>query len=138
MYKTNLTVTVCIITNNRPLVLKSCLESIINQTKVPDEVLIVDSSDDKNINSFINDSFPSFKVIYEKHELGSQPILRNIALNNCKTDIICFIDDDAFPYIDWLEKITYAFNNFDNIGAIGGRIIQGHELYPTNLKNALK
>jgi hypothetical protein len=59
-------------------------------------------------------------------------------LDICTTDVICFIDDDAFPYDDWLNNIIIAFNLYDNIGSVGGRIIQGSDMFPKNLEQALK
>jgi GT2 family glycosyltransferase len=36
-------------------------------------------------------------------------------------DVVCLLDDDAEPLVDWLDKILSTFKNNDSIGAIGGR-----------------
>ncbi len=43
---------------------------------------------------------------------------RNIGLENAKGEIIAFIDDDAYPKSDWLEKAIKAFKK--NLSAVCG------------------
>ncbi|MDO8623037.1 MAG: glycosyltransferase [archaeon] len=49
----------------------------------------------------------------------SPAVKRNIGARKAKGDILAFIDDDAYPEIDWLEKASKDFED-KNISAIGG------------------
>ena len=76
-------------------------------------------------------------LVYTDNKQISVGTKRNCLINNAKGKYVCFIDDDAFPHENWLQIIIKAFMEFDNIGSLGGRIIQGTTLYPKSHKDAL-
>ncbi|MDP1728806.1 MAG: glycosyltransferase [archaeon] len=55
----------------------------------------------------------------------SPGIKRNIGVKNSKGEIIAFIDDDAYPEKDWLEKANENFKD-KNIVAVGGPSLVPH------------
>jgi GT2 family glycosyltransferase len=56
--------------------------------------------------------------------LGSQPLLRNAALELAKGEIVCFLDDDGYPEPNWLEELMKCYAD-PMVGGAGGRILQG-------------
>lgn len=44
---------------------------------------------------------------------------RDLALKHSKADIFAFLDDDAYPEADWLEKAVKHFEKLE-VGAVGG------------------
>jgi GT2 family glycosyltransferase len=91
---------------------------------MPDELIIVDSSDDTAIKDFmITNNFP-----FKGHYFHAGPGLthaRNIGIQKSSGDILFFFDDDVElepNYIFYVEKI---FKNDEKaeIGAVGGRIL---------------
>src|SRR3989338_4283651 len=44
---------------------------------------------------------------------------RNLGVKLAKGEILAFIDDDAYPRTDWIEKALIAFEN-KKIGIVGG------------------
>ena len=50
---------------------------------------------------------------------GGPAMKRDLGAEKSKGDILAFIDDDAYPSRDWLEKAEKEFNN-DSVSAIGG------------------
>lgn len=49
-------------------------------------------------------------------------VSRNIAIANAAGEFISFIDDDAIPEPDWLERIVAAFDSDPGLSAVGGFI----------------
>ena len=130
-YSTNriFRLSVMIITKDRTTLLKRCLQSIIRQTRIPNEVIIVDSSKEKVYSSIekIKKYLP-IKYIYEQ-TLGFG-VARNTALKNATGDIIATIDDDEEASPDWCENIIKAHLQTPKILAIQGRIISNPSTSP--------
>jgi len=103
----------------------SAVNSLIKQTKQPDEILFIDdgSSDDsvKNIQGL------PVKII--KHEANKGlAVARNTALDNANYEIIVFIDSDTVAHEDMIEKMLSYYDS-DDVFGVGG---QGIEV---NIKN---
>jgi GT2 family glycosyltransferase len=48
---------------------------------------------------------------------------RNTAIDNCRTEFIAFIDDDAVPAPEWLARILEGFDTFGTRAAcVGGKV----------------
>ena len=45
---------------------------------------------------------------------------RNLAVNFCKTEYVCFIDSDAYPNSYWLDQVDKTFKKYKKVGAVGG------------------
>lgn len=119
-----MTVTVCIITRDRPRSLELCLACLEKQTHTPSEVLVVDNSTGPETEHLLGARFPGIRYIHHSAPLGCQPILRNIAIKETHSDILIFTDDDGYPDPQWVAKILECYSD-PSVGAVGGRIIQG-------------
>ena len=87
------------------------IESMINQTKKPDEIIFVDSfSKDKTaeIIKKYSKKNKSIKLIQEKSNIAEA---RNIAVKNSKYDIIACTDASSKLKKDWLENIINPFKD---------------------------
>jgi glycosyltransferase involved in cell wall biosynthesis len=110
-----------IATRNRPRVLKLCLELLSKQTRQPQEVTLVDSSDDaepvKQIVADLEGTWRPIKL------LSNQPrgltVQRNIGLKHCLSDVVVFPDDDSLFYSDAMAFIMEAYE-CDEEKKIGG------------------
>jgi glycosyltransferase involved in cell wall biosynthesis len=119
-------VTVAIVTYKRAWALPYSLSSIANQTRKPDEVVIVlkpsgDGSEDE-IKKFI--SILPIKLILQGR--GNVTDALQIAIDNADGDLILFIDDDAVAEERWIEKYITLFENLPNAGAISGNVYKGY------------
>jgi len=108
-------VSVIIPTKNRIEDVIRCLESISIQTRLPDKVIIVDSSDTKKLESAL-DSFDDLNIRYIHIEVnkkfkGSSNISRNIGINNCIGNIILIIDDDVILDKEYIKEIMHIFDS---------------------------
>lgn len=104
-------ISVLIIAHNEEKYIAKCLESILHQTKHPDEiVLLAHNCTDKTIE--IAKTFPITLVPFD----GERGIInaRLQGLNNVSGDMILCIDGDAFAKNNWVEVMTETLNSNNN------------------------
>lgn len=103
---------VVIPTKNRAKILSNNLYSILSQTIKPNELVIVDQSDDDlskiQTLQLLKDSDIELTYIHNKKILGLVDAKREGVLH-CKYEIICFLDDDAFLENDYFLEISNGF-----------------------------
>lgn len=112
-------ISIIIITKNRPIELKDCLNSIECQEYLPDEIIIVDSSTTNETKNMIA-NYVSLNIIYYGHFYGGTSKARNYGLENTKGDIIVFIDDDVILHPAYIKEIRNYFMNNLSVGALTG------------------
>lgn len=114
-----------ICTKDRPLDLQSCVKSIVKQTILPYEVIIVDASsgdisieNQKNCESILDNKI---KFVYIRSE-PSTTRQRNIGVNSAIGDIVFFLDDDVILRQNYHEKMleVYELKNDQNLGGVRG------------------
>ena len=104
--------------NQFPLV-ETCFNSLKGQTKIPDEIILVlDSNID--VIEFYKEKFPDVKVV-NSGGFGLSKA-RNAGIINSKSEIVVFIDDDAYAEDSWLKELVKEFDQPDVVG-VGGPII---------------
>ena len=116
-------ISVVITVLNEGKTIEKLLKSLFNQTKSPDEIIVVDggSSDRtvakiKNLKLKIENDNVKFKILV-KH--GNRAVGRNYGIAQAKNEIIAVTDAGGYPKKDWLEKITAPFNN-KTVQAVSG------------------
>jgi len=96
------------------------LESLLVQTKMPDEIIIVDdgSKDDtaKIIKKFAAEN-PTIRYLYQKN--AGPSAARNNAWKNSAADICIFTDGDCVPQKNWIETMLPYFED-EKVGAVAG------------------
>lgn len=104
--------------------IKICLEGLLAQDKLPEEIILIDNgSKDESVN-IIKDIIreclsPKFILDFE-HKRGPAPA-RNKGINISKGDIIAFLDADCVPKYDWIKNILIKFQKDPALVGIGGR-----------------
>jgi GT2 family glycosyltransferase len=123
--KPNMRHSVVIITLNRPDCVQECLDNLAAQSRIPEQVIVVDSSPD-NRTTFVCDKFLSVfgHFLYLRNEtgIGRMTTSRNIALPHCKGQVISFIDDDAFAYPQWAEAVLSTLEDV-GVDAVAGHVV---------------
>lgn len=101
--------------------LRKCLNGILDNTRQPDEIMVV------------VDSNPSLFQLLERElrDSGVRVMLseghgvcaaRNTGARKCESEILLFIDDDVFPDRDWLVTMTETLCR-DSVAGAGGNIL---------------
>lgn len=121
-------ISVIIATRNRPHDLIRCVESILSQTLLPDELIIVDDSDvlevKPKLESLDGINKLSFKYLTGRSHIA---IARNMGVDNASGDIIMIADDDTILDKNYIEEIaSVLYNDTEGrVGAVFGESIEG-------------
>ena len=89
--------------------LDKCVESVIKQTYTNLEIILVDDGSPDNCPKMCDDwtkKDDRIKVIHKQN--GGQGSARNMALDICKGDYICFIDSDDYVEPNYVETLLTA------------------------------
>lgn len=114
---------VIICTRNRFDDFRSTVASLMLQSRLPDELLVVDSSDEKVIEEYLKSASLPVSVKYIHSDPGLT-LQRNVGVRNSAGDILFFFDDDCELNQNYLACVETVFNNDaqGEIGAVGGRL----------------
>jgi glycosyltransferase involved in cell wall biosynthesis len=138
-----LKISIVIPTRNRPKSLENLLLSILQQTKKPDEVIVVDDSDINETEKLIRDNHSVFlsngialKYLRGNRENRSISAARNLGAAESIGEIVFFIDDDVILYKDYIEEILKTYKEYPGAKGVQGYIIN-EALALLNFKNFL-
>jgi GT2 family glycosyltransferase len=118
-------ITLIICTYKRPISLSDLLVSLRSQFYRPNEIIIIDGSEDAKTKILIsNQSYSNltyYKVPPEHRGLTKQ---RNYGVSKIPrdTDIVCFLDDDTILEPDYFEQLTAAYQAYPDAIGVGGYI----------------
>ena len=105
-------ISVVIPTYNRKELLKRSIDSVINQTIKPSEIIIVDDGSNDGTEAMVKKKYDSLKLIKQKNKGASAA--RNSGIKASSGEWICFLDSDDEWKNDKLEKqIIAVANNSD-------------------------
>lgn len=118
----NFSVAMSVYYNDNPLWLETALESILNQTLPPSEIiLVVDGKIPKAIESVINKFKSYLKVIYLPENRGLGNALKT-AIKNCKYNLIARMDSDDLSVNNRFELQIAEFLRNKSLDICGGQI----------------
>lgn len=96
---------VIIPTKNRARDLEATIESLLAQTRLPDELIIVDQSPEKSFTKSI-----PIPIRYIHHtDLSGASTARNAGMAVATGDVWLFLDDDVIPEPTFIERLTAAY-----------------------------
>jgi GT2 family glycosyltransferase len=112
--------------NTDETLLTENLNSLFNQSAENFEVIVVDNSDRKNLEPIVT-VFP-VKYIKLKENAGLS-IGRNVGTSRARGEIVIFLDDDAVPAEDFVEKHIKAYQTHDITGLRGKALSRTNTVY---------
>ena len=127
-------ISVIVTTYNRPKLLKETLDSILNQTYVDFELIVVDNNSNYDFFKLI-ESFNDNRIIaYQNENDGVIAVNRNFGIRKSKGKYIAFCDDDDTWTLDKLKsQLKYLKNDkFDLIYSNTNLIFQNGSVKLTN------
>ncbi len=119
-----------ICTYQRPEPLKRLLDSVSQQTVLPNQILIIDGSKDERTGSLLKqDPFPNleyYKVNEQQRGLTRQ---RNFGVEKLKQDVevVFFLDDDTVLDPSYFEEILKTYEKHPEALGVSGHIINEQE-----------
>ncbi len=127
---TKFKIDIAIITRNRVPQLKSCLSRIATNKVKPQNVFVIDASDNvssddvKQYSSIIKKRKINFKHIKVPHK--GLAFSRNEALRSVKSNFFAFIDDDEYMPADWVANVRDIFLSDPTLDVLCGPKIPKH------------
>ena len=118
----SLTDALVICTRNRESDLRRCLEYVARSSRLPDDVLIVDSSDDPTTAFRAVDglAWPGDRAPRVLTTAPGLPRQRNVGVDSVDTDVVHFIDDDVVVEASYFERMLMVFAEDQRaVGACG-------------------
>ena len=94
-------ISVIIPTYNRKKTLARAIQSVINQSFSPFEILIIDDGSNDGTEEWVKENFRNIKYIYQNNHGVSSA--RNIGIENAYGDWVAFLDSDD----EWLPNKLY-------------------------------
>ena len=123
---TKFSVSMCVYGGDNAQWFKTSVESVVNQTLVPNEiVLVVDGAVPDDLNTSIRkfEELKLFKVIRLETNQG-HGIARKTGLDNCANELVAIMDADDICIRNRFEKQIEAFHNYPDLDIVGGMITE--------------
>ena len=121
-------ISIIIPTRNRIHLLIDCIDSILSQSYLPKEIIIVDSSSNGNFSETIKNKFSDEKkpmLRYVSTSIANANFQRNLGISMTECDLVTFLDDDTILDQNYLSEINSFFSKYgtQGTGAVSGRIL---------------
>ena len=120
-------ITVCLVTHNRPHYVRTCLESLRVQTVGLNgfDVIVVDSCGTPETGAALRDmvaTLPNARLL--RVDRPGASAARNLGAENSTRDFLAYLDDDALAMPDWVERIQAVIQEHDPWpGVLGGKVL---------------
>lgn len=126
MAELKFSVSLCVYGGDNPQWFKTAVDSILDQTAVPDEVvLVVDGPVPEPLENVISkyETVPVFKVIRLESNRGHGEA-RRAGLENCSNELVALMDADDISLPNRFEKQLAAFAKDPELDIVGGNITE--------------
>ncbi len=121
-------------TYNRPQELAVALASVLRQTRLPEQLVIID---DGQLDAVpLQEALESagVEVLYRRKSAPDLPTSRNIGIRISSGDVVLFLDDDVQLEPDYIAQMLAPLEADPDgrIAGVGGRILNFRKLRPTH------
>lgn len=130
-------------TCNRKEDLVKLIDSILNQTVLPAEIIIIDQSENDDTRKYLEGCKTHLltmsnktHLIYRHQTKKSSVVARNNGIDIASGEIVSFLDDDVVLFKNYYEKVLDYFYSDKKIGGLSGNVILENKLY--NWKDKLR
>lgn len=125
MKENNYTLDVIIATKERANEVRKCVGSLIRQSFLPTNLIIVDASDKNELEERLKKELSNTKI--KLKYIKSKPGLtyqRNLGVKNSLSSFVLFLDDDVILNPNYIQEVINVFANDSEIkiGGITGKI----------------
>jgi glycosyltransferase involved in cell wall biosynthesis len=115
---------VVIATLDRPVLLSAALDSLIQQTRPPSRIIVVDASLEDETKAVVDRRRDRAPMLYLRSRIQSAAQQRNLGAESVSTPLIAFVDDDVVLPAETFSRLVAPFEgeNGETIGGVAGRI----------------
>ncbi|NMC46546.1 MAG: glycosyltransferase family 2 protein [Chloroflexi bacterium] len=109
-------------------VLRTSLESYIQNTTIPYDLIVFDNNSNANVVNYLKDMRDRGKIDYlilSSRNIGKMGALQ-IAFRAAPGEIIAYTDDDVFFLPGWLERHLEVLETYPRVGMVTGLYIRPH------------
>ncbi|MAG85856.1 MAG: hypothetical protein CMB97_00360 [Flavobacteriaceae bacterium] len=119
-----MTISVLIATCNRLALLRQCIHSILKNTRLPDEIIIIDQSTDAVIES-IHSELESLSPVVRYHHVSWKGKTKslNAAIAKSTCEFLALTDDDVIVEEKWLETFIEKTTKYPDIDTFCGQVL---------------
>ncbi len=109
-------------TYERPVELQSCIRSIIDQTRPPQELIVVDDGNLGEVPLLREINERGIRCLYLKKEKKGVISSRNLGARVASGDVVFLLEDDVVLFPDFIEEImnVYCLEGLGDVGGVGG------------------
>ena len=125
-------ISIYIPTYNSDSTIEEVINSVINQSKKLDQIIIIDDGSTDNTKNILK-KFDNIEIITNHKNLGIGKS-RNIGIKACRNDLVASIDSDVVLETDWLKNILKIFKEKNSVYCCGNL----KEKYLQNIYNQWK
>ena len=108
--------------------LKKCIESLVNQTYQPYEILLVNDGTKDNSQEIIDEYKKKYPLLIKSFikENGGLSDARNYGVSKATGDYIVFVDSDDYIELDLLEVLSKSITNNEDVIGYGLTIVDNN------------
>jgi GT2 family glycosyltransferase len=110
-------ISVIVCTRDRAETLERCLESLLNCSPGPEEILVVDNCPTSDATRQLVDRYPRVQYVLERRE--GLDMARNTGIRHARGQILAFADDDVTVHADWIRRLGECFSDSQVMAATG-------------------
>ncbi len=131
-----MTLSVLIATCNRPKLLTQCIKSILENSILPNEIIVIDQSDDSEselLQSSLEKLSPLINYCHVDWRGKSKAL--NHGLSFSQSEFLALTDDDVKVEPNWLETFMGIIQKHKNVKAFCGRVLSEPGTSPDDYLN---
>jgi len=118
-------VSVVIVTIKAKDYIKSCLDSLLEQTHLPFEIMVMDNSSQPDFTRELNRLYPSVKIYSSTNNLFYTGAL-NKGIQLAQGEFILCLNDDVVLDKKFIQEALAGFSVKKKIGMVSGKILRGN------------
>ncbi|HVT35953.1 MAG TPA: glycosyltransferase, partial [Nevskiaceae bacterium] len=114
-------VSICLATYRRPEQLAALLDDLLQQTRLPDEIVVIDNDSAASARAVV-EALPAHAACPIRYQVQPEKnisITRNLTVAGASGNWLAFIDDDERAPRAWLQQLLDARRRHDADGVLG-------------------
>ena len=120
-------VSVVIITRNEEKYIKDLLDSLVTQTVMPHEIIVVDAESTDNTQNIVRRYMRNYEIVKLYIQKGTRGEGRNYGAYKATGEIIAFIDADCIANAFWVQELVEGMKTADVVA--GQSIRLGYQAF---------